>query len=471
MAAAYGWTDIVPEVEGEGLETSPDGISLNVGKISELVLRLERYHMADSVRMLVAHEVAHFVALRRGGATPGADGSEDRRVYECQADLMAGRYLTLARQQRLGPIARLPVDLRYSDAEQIARTLWRADEREAPDTSSHDYPRPRQRAMAAHFGALTAVRDQAEVTAEQRQTIDQSLSFESDISLHDWSRKACERLTHFGGGALRAIGASAEELTPRDGGMEFRIPFINTSRQPIEVSMTVSANYWPRGADGNLIDGASRQFELPQRFTIEPGETKYVTGMLAGIPGREHLLVRFRPDDDEVPFTARFAGPPVRSRVARLGSGLSAEDLSFALAIQRLANDALDNFSHHKAGGASRYSTGTLSYQSSVNIPGTGTRERTRIDMQNDGATSVHVQLYRGESREQAMAALSAMRDRFGRIWPSAPVREGASIGAAVGFTAFVTRFARVECELREYSSFFSVSLTMTPNVTGVTDR
>lgn len=466
MAAAFDWSDAVPEVESRGLDTTTEGISLNLALIRSLVEGLESYELEESVRLLVAHEVWHFVALRRGNATPGSAGSEQRRLYECEADLMAGRYLTLARVRRLGVNVGLPVDFRYTDAERIAAALWRVNRRDGPAETSLDYPKPQQRAMAAQFGALTVVRDRPGLTAEQRQAIDGSLGFESGISLADWSRKACERLTHFGGEALMAIGAGQEELTARDGGVEFRIPFINASRQPIEVSMTVLANYWPRGPDGSTIAGASRQLEIPQHFTIPPGETHYVTGMLAGIPGRENLFLSYRPDQDHVPFTARFAGAPVRPPVATLGSGLSPEDQSFGLAIQRLAVDARYNFARHKVGGASRYSSGGLSYQSAVNVPGTAAGESTRIDIQNDGAASVNVLVYSGDSREAAMAAYAAMRSRFARIWPSEPVRDV----DATHFTTFVTRFARVECRVSESPAYFSVWLRMTPNVTGVID-
>jgi hypothetical protein len=281
-----------------------------------------------------------------------------------------------------------------------------------------------------------------------------------------WRERTCREITHHGGDALLALAAGDPAYERSRDGFRFTVSYSNASRRPIAVTMVlIGQQSVPRG-DHQVATDTSWYY--PREFVIPPYGRYETSDVVPGARTRREFWLNFSPSDPSFRIAARFLGPAAADQMPRLGTDLSYEELLFAGAIQRLANDAPNGFRRHRVGGANR-SESSLSYNSAVDIPAPGRVGGTGIQVLNEGAAFVHKTLLDRASRADATALYRRLREGFARVWPDNPIRDSES-PEGIGFQMFVTRFARVTVSMRGENNQYGVFIAMAPNLTGLTD-
>lgn len=466
MAVDFGWTGPVvlreqagieaDGADGEGVDADANGISLNPEGIRSLVGDIDPY-LRDAIRLIVAHEVWHFVELQHGHLAPGAADTEARRTYECRADLMAGRYVTL--HPAMPPIAITSVD--YSEAGMVARRLWRND--------SPDHPTAAQRVTATHFGALSVMRDWPETTPDQRSDMDRLTGYRESESLDDWSRRACEMITHAGQEALASITAQDAVIEPHGDRSSFDIAFSNMSARHIEISTTIVAHLTRRSP----ADPTQRSFSslyFPQRFVVAPCEKFHVTGTWPGVLPPFDAYLIYRPSDDDSLIAARFV-PGGPARIRAFGTGLSAQEAAIGSVLQRLATDAPYSFAHHRSGGTTSYGQ-DRTFRATIAIPGPGDAI-TSIIVRSSGAASVSKSMSLPASMEETLQRFAQLRTMLHDIWPGVAISDSTRPpNQSPWFSMNVTRYAQIQMSILAApdgsADRYIVFLTMEANPLGL---
>lgn len=444
IARTFGWTEPVEWNESGALDTNAERVSLNRTEIRTLIERLG-YHQQDAVRMIVSHEVWHYIEYRQGTAgLPGA-GPTERRLGECRADVMAARYLASVEH---GPWS---YGLLQTPQREIASELW--------TTESADHPTPKQRALAAHVGALSVYRDKSSVSATERADIDQLLGIEAGKSPAEWARRICGMIVHAQDAAIGSILISEPIAATRDGKTTFRVSYANRSSRKIEITTTIWAQRY---------EGTPAQWIFPLKIVVEPGAVEWIDRELPGagtiVPDGPVIYFNARTDDLNSLIAARFLpGLPSRSPWAPAPS-LSIEDTALALGLQALANGALNGFADFRGSGVRRQQgSAQLYFPATILIPGS---DHTTIKLDQFGSARVDTYLKADRSAVAARAVFASTRSALLRIWPNSLWKDE----TPDRFTMSISRYCNAELSLLgEGESSFAV-LTLQPYVLGLAE-
>jgi len=436
IGEAFGWTGPIEWSEGGALDANAERISLNPAEIRELLLRVSPTGQEDAVRMIVAHEVWHYVEFQRGMTAP--PGAGERRLGECRADVMAARYLASTEEGPWG------YGLYGSKPADIAAELWR--------TASADHPTPDQRQFASHLGALSGKQD----FTDERETIDQLLGRLPDEDAAQWSARICQLILHSQDAAMASVIVSDPAVRTTGGKSAFEVRYTNRSSRKIEVT----ARIWARRHE----DGKTRNWIFPLKVPIEPGATVPVERELGDLLDGEDrpVYLNTRLDDDQALIAARFLpGVSVGGRWA-IASGLSPEDTAFALAVQALANGALNNFADFRGTGVTLLAGSSLLFPSTIAIPGSS---QTTISLSRDGRATTSAHFATG-TPELVDGTQVELRERFRRIWPNARWQDAAGGAVVVG----ISRYCNARLSIVGRDEFAFVSLTLEPDVFGLVE-
>ncbi|NBW06649.1 MAG: hypothetical protein EBR82_01315 [Caulobacteraceae bacterium] len=466
MAAFYGWTGVVEITTGGGLETTRSGVSLNDDRIIEMVGGLKAFQVHDAVGLLVAHEVWHYVELQRDDISLPIPDQDRRRLYECHADLMAGRYL--AKDESAAGYAG---GFGHPFAYYTATNLWRRD-----IVGSPDYPTADQRALAVRFGALGAIVDHAIAlgTPESVAAVSTEIDKRSGESLDVWRERTCQGVTRF-----RSVVAASVDVTARPGrrlgaDVVFDLEYQNRSDRPATVTVLLRAT--PSYLSAQALGREGAVWVFPRTFRIAAQSVTPLSVTINDWPGpADEVYLDYRKDDGTSLFQGDLIKEPTDRSQFALATGLSPEDLALGLAIQRLANDAPNAFGLHRGRGSSIVSD-SLVVPSTVPVPGAS---RTMIWINDDGSSHLDAEFYlasalpaagadpdpgaRLQEAEQLYARyVSALR----RIWPAARWKTDTetSYRNEEVTKIWVTRYSRVEIGIIR-GDYPGVTFTIRPSL------
>lgn len=445
MARMFGWTEPVALSEGDALDTNAERISLNQAEIRKLVAGTG-YQQQDAVRMIIAHEVWHYVEYKRGLVGAPGGGAAERRLGECRADVMAARYMASKDDNSS------TYGFDFSPQRSIAGSLWR--------TKSKDHPTPDQRELAAHLGALSIANSKSDVA--DRADIDLLVGMETGDDPVSWSQRICNLVVHAQEAAMGSIVITRPDSSTENGKTKFRLSYSNLSPRRIEVSTTIIVQ------QSDTLDGMDRRkrWIFPLITVVEPGATEWVERALAGAQpiSNEHVWTYFdaQTDDRHALIAARFLpGLPTKSPWM-LASGLSNDDAAFALALRSLANAARTGFADFRGIGVARYDgSPQLIFPSTLGIPGS---RSTNIILQNDGAARTDAFFKDGGSPEAVQAMFTRVRSQILRIWPNSPRKDV----APDRFTTSISRYCNLELQIIGDEAYAFVSLSLRPNMLGL---
>jgi hypothetical protein len=446
MAALFDWDGQVEWQEGGALDTNVTRVSLDPQEIGRLIAAVESHDQQNAVRMIVAHEVWHFVEFRRGSVPAVVADGDERRIQECRADMMAARYIASADRDAAN------ATLEAGPPQSIARQLWRA--------ATPDHPTPAQRARAAQFGSLLILRERQDLQEDVQSAVDLRLGLREGELLPAWSRRVCEQIVQAQRAAVNRVLISYPERFQRDGKSFFRLSYTNSSPRNLVVFPTILAT-------ARETAGASPEHSLyhswtfPEQLRLRPGLPVTVERELTGLRSPDTYVI-FNARDDDALISARFGSGLGDQAAWMIAEDLPPGDIEMALAIQALANDAANGFSQFRGGGATLVGS-NLSVNSTLSIPGAN---YTWITADDSGRAQVNATMYSGKSSGEAAAALADLVARLRRIWPAAKYSQENGSTHSIR----VSRYAEVTVSLSSTALGFTVFLSVEPRLLGLVE-
>ncbi len=276
-----GFRSIVTKGEGAGISSHPEaGIIVSIAE-------LERIHRQSGVRksqqvlrFLLAHEKSHQIQyLEYSAKAVHLSEREQRRVYECQADMLAGKYLIESFGEPT-PEDRLAIE----DALQVAFDLGTEEYAGSAAHPSHEQRRVAVRlGMASGMIFLLSKRLPDPPAKAMIDSLAGKINIRLGESLLGWSYRVAKKITHYSPDATADIKVEDEEVEWDERAsnpfVRFRLVYKNTGTRTVKVDMEVqclsvlrtdkaNSKYWQKWGNRNYI------------FRLRPGESYVVQGRL-----------------------------------------------------------------------------------------------------------------------------------------------------------------------------------------------
>lgn len=302
-----GFRTIVTKGEGDQIASQPEaGIIISPSQLDFIRKRSGVTKFQQVLRFLLAHEKSHQVQyLEYSARSVHLGPPELRRVYECQADILAGKYLI----ESFGEPK--PEDQpAIEDALQVAFDLGTEAFSDASTYPSHNGRRTAVR-LGMTAGLITLL--SAHVPDPPAVQMINSLSGKANIRQGEtvmiWSLRLAKKITHFTLDAWSKLSLDDRKIewdkNPQHPIVTFSLAYKNTSTRTIAVDMEVqcvaadrsdpeNAKYWQKWSAQNFI------------FSVGPGETHLVQGRLQWYGDPKFLPVLIFPPKDTALMSARF---------------------------------------------------------------------------------------------------------------------------------------------------------------------
>ncbi len=424
--------------------------AFGLGYLAEIVEHSEPERAQDVIRFVIAHELWHQIQFTRHGsvARGGPDAAnrssltEDSRLGECQADLMAGYYL-----------ARLaPVDL-VESAEMVSNIMgvvYAVGER---PFSNRIHPSKVQRSLAALWGlrkgrldsvtgeqlvqnihdlrarmshVLEGLEDGDEPTQtnvyQARLAARRLINYTPGQSNYDWSLQECKRITNYRSASASHVALRDQDVYwSRDPAplVQFRLSYENTGASALKVSIGVQLVLVERDSQRDFA--SSHPVDVfNQVFYLNPQGRHEVRGTFLWL--------------GDVQVFPRLVVPPN----TELGALISAEPLSgtnpshpFLIledvdlsesarelrdVVQRLALSARERFESERV--ECTIIRDSMSCRSRVEIPGA---LETEIELEREGCANIQADLYRGYDLEVARTIFDQYAHHLSAGFPEVP--------------------------------------------------
>lgn len=254
----------------------------------------------EAIRLLLAHEMTHILQYKIYGLDAVlSQYPENRRIFEAQADMLAGRYLTLTSTDGAASL-----DRTMGEASLLLFDLG------DPEIGAAFHPSKEKRRTAVRYGMTMglAVRDlndiDGAVRASGRRLLD-NLSYGPSDSPFSWSFLESKKVVHFGSDVLQDFDAVADPQCSlfTSGGnsfIRFRLSYKFTGSMTSHILLNVDCLSSLDG-HGSLSPLSSSQ---AYNFWINPGEGKVLAGVLVA-PGTASAsspcdLLRYWPQSESM---------------------------------------------------------------------------------------------------------------------------------------------------------------------------
>lgn len=380
---AAGW-NVQPAYafpEDGPVESLPgSGLSLGRARLATYLAGVPQEWRLDVLRWILAHETWHQVQFLRTGGTIFQPASAERRLAECEADLMAGLYVVNARGGG--------VDANWGGFTAILAVARQIAQQSAGAANYPTGPQRRsaiqmggRRAMIAHPILLTAGEEQMYAVPWLRRLAD----VRDGEAEEAWAIRQCRRILHTDATAIASLLRGEPMIQwNRDADnpvVRFTIPYKNLSDRPLSVSVEIKTvavlRNAPEDQDRWLInDAITRDFELA------PQGTYHLSGELVWYGDAERYPRLIFPLDASSLVSASFVqdAPTTPAPAPLVPSGASESALALGGALLRVSAAATDRFASIR--GSCSAMAGTNYCVSQVPIPGA---LETEIRMEANG--------------------------------------------------------------------------------------
>ena len=368
VAPSWGVAPRVAHTDSNVAEINANGeIVIGTGFIRQVAQEVPEPVAQTFVRFVALHELWHVKQLNVYG--PSAQKSSDalRRVYECQADVMASFSITFNIFSRVRGLSADDPEAKRG-LSQLALLLPEVAKRSNAATGdSHSHLSEYERWTALRFGGLRALHAVGFPSPNERQkalhrrvariiNVDQGAT--DDAS---WSLLLCKKITRYGAELLNLHLQEAVpdidtdvDYSPEGANRKFAWSFTNTSNRPIRVSVTAVSGYYAKGKSTDYAshayhDGVSGSVDIPsgQAGTIR-GEYRFT----APAHGDYEVFTRNWSIDKHTLITAEFIGPEPAPKPRSVSKacidGLAAvteeSERRLLAAIMRIAGSARKDF-------------------------------------------------------------------------------------------------------------------------------
>ncbi len=249
-----------------------DGIVLNLKEITMLIQKFEGdFSVNDLITLILCHEAAHiyqFTSLKID--TLRNINSENRRLFEIQADILSGVYFMQFYNLE---------DYDFFFKENLERNLKRmfALENFFSDFKI-DYPNPSQRIFSIMLGIDAGVlkltsQYGSDENAKEVKSLQSRLEL-NNLKINEWSLLQAKKIINFRNDASRSIALESKNIidTFGSGKVKYHLIYKNIGISEVEVDMSiVSANDFSL----EIVDRKNHKFKLL------PGQTISLEGELS----------------------------------------------------------------------------------------------------------------------------------------------------------------------------------------------
>jgi hypothetical protein len=339
---AIGFSTPIRITNGD-IEAKPQlGILINKKDIQNYLDKSQVHQMRDVIRVVLAHEKAHWVQFRdpRYGFQILRWDLERKRIMECQADIIAGKYWREA--FGIESFKRLEANPLTSEtasgkpqfyAKDILQLAFDLGKYETNSNSGKDtHPSRQSRRVAFRLGMAIGGLDFANREIERlyrqpasadRDQLIQMYRGSMNITMYktqfypqqrdvlDWSYWQASRIVHYSSTASKDISVTViREKWSRDPKrpyVTYSISFQNTGTRPIRSDFAIQCDAFPKEDRQNtkeslLIDSKS------YRFTLQPNEKRTV---------RDSLMIALPNDVDASQYVTVLTLPPMPTSLMR----------------------------------------------------------------------------------------------------------------------------------------------------------
>jgi hypothetical protein len=238
------------------------------------------------IRFLLAHEQAHQIQFQTYGVEKMRTGNSDlNRLKECQADMLAAKYLTLSLDEG-GDDAAAQRDINEALREMLEVSFNLGDEERDADHPNRQARRTATRLGAAR-GQLEKLRKLPPGVPDfeySRRHLEVVLDVRAGESLLDWSLRQSRRIVHYDPAAYRLLSLDKQNINISDktlpsGTASFDLTYANHGSQSIRVDLEIQCvSTIPADPDdtSRWQKWSVRNFE----FILKPGQLHNIRGEL-----------------------------------------------------------------------------------------------------------------------------------------------------------------------------------------------
>lgn len=402
--------EISPEIlYGNGIyaEVTKDQ-KVIIGKqfLQQIALEIDESLRNVFLRFMILHELWHVKQFQLYGLNISEVPGEMKKVYECQADMMASYTLDDAVLQIAMDSPNPKQEL--ANLKDSREKLFHAITKYSSSEKSKDiYLTEYERWTALRFGALRAAYGKANPGAKSSREhemllrLSRAINWQAGIDNAAWSLEMCKKITRYGKDIFRSIEESVpksnDNLTAySENGIQHTstMSFKNKSNRRVRISVTAVSGFYPQGS-GKDYSVHSYHDGFSGAVDIEPGDIGAITGQYYWVTGSgDEIFIREWGFVDETLISAEYIGPPVSPMSCNDGLAVvtDAQELKLLANLIRIAGTARDSFSDipkellFDAGGY-RY------YKITMAIPGA---QAGNILINRDGSAVAHIHFYEG---------------------------------------------------------------------------
>jgi hypothetical protein len=279
-------TELTVEDEG-GISSSPaSGIMFSRTVFERIRRESNVKQLRGVIRFLVAHEQAHQIQFEKYGVDKmRSTNAEWNRLKECQADLLAAKYLTLSYDEA-GDDPRVQKDINEALRDMLEVSFNLGEEEKGAD-----HPNRQARRTATRLGAargqlekLKSLPQSEPLFAESRRHLEVVLDVRPSESLLDWSLRQARRIVHHDTAAYRSLSLEKQQVRISDkslkaGTAAFDLSYTNRGNRPLRVDMEVQC-VTAHSTDPEDTSRWQKWTVRNYEFTVGPGESYTARGQL-----------------------------------------------------------------------------------------------------------------------------------------------------------------------------------------------
>lgn len=416
----------IPEA-GTRISSNRDGrIEVPLPVARQLVGASSADEVDAIVAWLMAHEVWHQVQYRNGWSSTNANVVEKRRM-ECAADVMAG-YATL--DDRLSALRSEPDE---TSARSIEATLMRIVDMsatlEAGTSGINDHPRAEMRQAAIRLGFGRSLKERLTTLADRpeqrllRDRIAANIDIRSGEAGPAWADRMCALILHDGDGAGdlvsdRPIFRWNEKGNPPI--VTYRLSYRNRGPMAIRATLQVRSVAVPRISPNDRASWITVDTRNAT-VTLQPGGRYDLVGALSWYGTKDIYPKIVFPTETGSFFNAVRIKPSAKgSTMGQNGvTTLSPELAKLKQQLQTIYNAARSQFGPVATG--CEVVGGDKSCDLAFTPSGAISAD---VTVEQNGAASVDLVLYRGTSETEASEVYSRFRGHLRTIYPALAFRE-----------------------------------------------
>lgn len=422
-ASQWGISAQVVPVDGDRI-TALQGGQIKIGRnaLQAVIGAADDRRVPVLIGWLMRHEVWHQVQYARG-FDPGSPEPAQRRLHECDADVMASYSLFY---RMIGPNPQALSDRRVGeiagDLNGVVQSVQNLESGAAGLLSHPDGP---TRQHAVRIGTARAVHDRIAPDSQDTGSgaVKLRLARLYDIQpLEDvaaWAMRLCRLALHNEGGEESLALGDGRIQWNKSGDppvVDYALPFRNSGPGPIRVTMQVRTAAVPRterDAFARWVMTDARQYA----FELQPGATYTVTGRLEWFATDElmpRLLFPKRPFS-LFQVTQLVPASPANATAAPI-IPLSADDDELKASLQAIYAGAVVQPRFRPVATNCRQEGGYESCDVLVPLPGVLS---ATVEREGDGSSEVDATIYEGADRTRAQAAYRNFYQRLRLIYPA----------------------------------------------------